>query len=198
MDRVVRLRHGHGVMEGFEHDLVDGRTELLRRHSDALKALIGRRLSAVWAVWDVGDDAWLADAPLVLDFQGTRLELACQGLASISVTWGTLDLSRQPKLYDGDGFVLEWTSNAPPELAAVAGQVLRDIGWLEYRFETTVVADRESASVGDEYAAWVLVGVEFTFEDGFISVHNGLDENAVAATPLEGPQFRRGRIARPC
>ena len=170
-------------MEGFQRQRVGSVTELQRVHGEALRGLIGRRLDAVWVAWEEGGEAWLPDAPVVLEFDDRRLELDCFGVGTTSVTWETLDLHARPDVY---GILGRWRANALPTFMAVAGKVLRDVGWLEYRFDRTLV--------GEHGNAWLFTGLEFVFDRGFLSVHNGLDENAFGTEPLVGQEFRRGRV----
>jgi hypothetical protein len=95
-------------MEGFERELIESPEEMQRKHGLALSGLVGRRLTAAWVVWDVEDDAWFSDAAVVLDFEGKRLELDCFGLASVSVTWDTLNLGTPPNWYGAEDLILEW------------------------------------------------------------------------------------------
>jgi len=99
------------------------------------------------------------------------------------VTWETLDLHARPDVYGIRG---RWRANALPALTAVVGEVLRDVGWLEY--------SPDRALVGEHGNAWLFLGLEFVFERGFLCVHNGLDHNAFGTQPLVGSEFRRGRV----
>jgi hypothetical protein len=145
-------------------------------------------------VWDVEEDEWFCDAAVVFDFEGRQLELDFLKLSSLSLTWDEIDLVPKPDWYGSD-FVLEWRADVSPEVEVVRGQVLEDIGWLEYRFETTVL-DNPSApgTVGQKNASWLLHGIEFKFEAGFLAIFNGLDKNALTSKRDEGPEFRRESV----
>ncbi len=66
-------------MKRLQYDRYGG-PEVMRlaEFEPPLAALVGRRLSAVWLVWDRDDDTWFADAPVLLGFEGEQVELCHQ------------------------------------------------------------------------------------------------------------------------
>jgi len=53
------------------HEEVEGLMFCLA-HAGGLRSLVGRTLSSSWLVWDLEDDAWFSDCPVVLDFDGLK------------------------------------------------------------------------------------------------------------------------------
>src|SRR5688572_8919333 len=99
---------------GYEPLHVVRVTDLPAAGRSRLRGLVGRELAASWAVWDVKDDEWFADAPVVLDFEQDRLELA--GFKThLCLAWDTIDVTAPFDWY-GTDFELEWRRDA---LAAV-------------------------------------------------------------------------------
>jgi hypothetical protein len=87
-----------------------------------LRSLTGLELRASWAVWDVRDDEWFTDAPLVLDFGQQRLELA--GFKThLCLAWDTIDVSAPFDWY-GTDFELEWRRDAIAAVNALLGRPL--------------------------------------------------------------------------
>jgi len=168
-------------MDGYRRDLFADPEALILCHGEALRALIGRRLSSSWVAWDVGKDARFVEAPVILDFEGWRLELDCYGVSTLSVTWNTLDVDVRPRFRSVDEPALGWRRDSISDAASVVGKTVTHVSLLQRLF-------------GWESQSWVLVGVEFTFDEGFLSVHNGLDHNAMGTVPLLGEAFRRRSI----
>lgn len=60
---------------------------------------------------------WLADCPVVLDFDGERLEINHQKFDDLSITWNSVDVTRAPMWPTSDGFRLVWRNDVPASLA---------------------------------------------------------------------------------
>ena len=54
---------------------MNGASAVKAAHGERLRALTGRPLTRVWAVWDLHDDEWFADCPVLFDFGGEQVEL---------------------------------------------------------------------------------------------------------------------------
>lgn len=147
-------------------------------HGRRLAALVGRRLTHAWLLWDRKDDTWFADAPVLLDFSGEQLEVQHQKFDDLSLTWNTADPDRPVTFPEFD---LAWRDDAIPELASLEGQLVRDVSLLEWRGES-----------GDDMAKG-MVAVHVRFDGGQLTVFNALDENGLAFAPL-GPQYARRRL----
>ncbi|WP_326588217.1 hypothetical protein [Streptomyces sp. NBC_01294] len=144
-----------------------GRAAITAGHGDRLRALAGRTLTRAWLLWDVEEDAWFADAPVLLDFGGEQIEIQHQKFDDIALSWNTLAPRGSAHW---PGFDLRWRHDAVPELASLQGQALQDIELLEWR--------------GDD-AAQGMVAVAFVFRQGRVTVFNALDENGLSFTAPE-------------
>jgi hypothetical protein len=125
--------------------------------------LEGRRLTQTFVVWDLDDDAWFSDGLVLLAFEGEQVEIVHQKFDELSITWNTVDPSRQLD-WGGQGFRLEWRPGVPSELAGLRGQRLRDVELLEW--------------TGEDVARG-MVAVSFAFPDGRVTIYNALDENGM-------------------
>ncbi|XVS65101.1 hypothetical protein ACQPYE_03270 [Actinosynnema sp. CA-299493] len=61
-------------IEGYRPDWGNGLDDAMR-HAARMRALVGRRLTDAWLVWDLERDEWWADCPVLLDFDGERIEI---------------------------------------------------------------------------------------------------------------------------
>ena len=150
-----------------------------------LVALIGRRLDAVWFLWNTTDDEWFADAPVVMQFADLTVECCANKIDEYSLTFDTLSVAPGPVAWFGEVHEdLEWRSVVAFGIEHVLGCRLQAINAIEYRFEL-------SDFVGT--APWVLAGIEFGFSEGHLRLVNGLDENAVRREQLD-ESFRTVRL----
>lgn len=132
-------------------------------HGDRLRALAGRSLTRAWLVWDVRDDEWFADCPVLLDFDGEQVEVNHFKFDELSITWNTVDPTA-PVRWPGSEFELRWRHDAHPGLDALRGQRLRGVDLLERTTPSGVVG---------------CVDVLFRFDGAELTVLNALDENGL-------------------
>ncbi|MEU6206839.1 hypothetical protein ABZ814_25005 [Micromonospora musae] len=163
---------------GYQPRWLNGVDEVAERHGRRLGALVGRRLTGAWVVWDADNDEWFADCPVVLDFAGERLEINHQKFDDLSITWDSVDVTRAPTWPTSDGFRLVWRDDVPAVLAAPCGQRTTAVELLEWLG-------------GDLADGTVAVGLRFA--DGWLTVYNALDENGLTFGQL-APQYRRHRL----
>lgn len=159
-------------IEGYRPQWLNGRSAVEAGHGQQLRALIGRPLIHAWLVWDVQDDEWFSDCPVLLDFTGERIEINHQKFDDLSITWNTVD-PHQPVLWPG--FDLKWRHDMRPELHALQGQVLQDVELLEW--------------TGSDMAQGT-VAVSFRFPRSQLTIANALDENGLTFGP-PGSGYRR-------
>ena len=84
-----------------------------------LKNLVGKKLLEVWIVWDTNDNEWFRDCPVVLNIEGTQLELCNAKTDELAVTFDAIDMSQNINWYDIDDFKLEWRKEPFSELSLV-------------------------------------------------------------------------------
>ncbi|WP_043537423.1 hypothetical protein [Saccharomonospora cyanea] len=168
--------HEFGI-EGYRPRWLRTPEAVLDAHGDRLAALVGRRLTSSWIVWDLSCDEWFADCPVVFDFDGEQVEINHTELDEVSVTWNSIDTGRHPFWVCFDDFQprLRWRSDAIPALAALAGRLLDAVELLEYQ--------------GDDVANGALE-LGFLLGGTRVGVYNALDENGLGFdTPLS--HYRR-------
>ncbi len=159
-------------IEDYEPAPQAGLSEIRAAHGPRLARLTGRTLSRAWLLWDVEEDDWFADAPVVLDFEGEQLEIQHLKFDDLSLTWNVITV--------GDPFVwsdfsLRWRDDAVAGLAALQGRRLDGVELLEYQGRD---------------AAFGMVAVGFVFGNERVTVENALDENGLAFGPPEGEYGR--------
>ncbi|MCK8680257.1 hypothetical protein [Streptomyces lichenis] len=154
-------------IEGFQPEWREGVRDLRHGHGHRLGALVGRPLTRTWLVWDLEEDRWFADCPVLLDFDGQRVELVHNTFDDLSVTWSTID-PRRPVRWPGADFVREWRPDPLPELQALCGSVLHRVELLEW------------TGPGPAHGN---VEVSFVFPGGRIGVFNAMDENGLTFAP---------------
>ena len=173
-------------IQGYEPRWLNGLSSITAAHSPRLQALAGRHLRRTWLLWDLTDDEWFADGPVLLDFDHEQVEINHKKFDDLSITWNTIDPVGQPAwtLWDQDDdpdlhvFRLAWRHDAQAETAALQGQRLQAVELLEYA----------GGDVADG-----MVAVSFAFPDERVTISNGLDENLLEFGE-PSPDFRRHRL----
>ncbi|QIP87831.1 hypothetical protein GLX30_31630 [Streptomyces sp. Tu 2975] len=136
-------------------------------HGERLARLAGRTLTHAWLLWDVDDDEWFADAPVLLDFDGEQLEIQHGKLDDLSLTWNTVVPDTNPFLWASS--MLRWRN----DLVAASDEAVSAVELLEWR--------------GQDMAHG-MVAVSIVLAHGRVTVHNALDENGLAFGPPE-PEY---------
>ncbi|UOX85591.1 hypothetical protein MUY14_27860 [Amycolatopsis sp. FBCC-B4732] len=154
-------------IEGYEPRWLSGRGAITAAHGARLAALAGRRLSHAWLAWDLDDDSWFADCPVLLDFSGEQVELCHWKFDELSITWNTIRPAATPTWTDGGEppFRLAWRDDARAGPAGLRGRDLASVELLAW--------------AGADLAHG-MVAPRFVFAGGdSVAVSNGLDENAL-------------------
>ncbi|WP_030985719.1 hypothetical protein [Streptomyces sp. NRRL S-1813] len=158
-------------IDGYQPVWLHGRREVVREHGHRLRGLAGRTLTRVWMVWDVEDDEWFCDCPVLFDFDGEQVEVNHHKFDDLSLTWNTIDTGRPVRW---PGFDLRWRPEPLPELDALRSLSLKGVELLEW-------TGRDVAQGS--------VDVSFDFEANRATVFNALDENGLSFGP-PGPRQR--------
>lgn len=152
----------------YEPCWLSGLGPIRTAHGERLRSLIGRRLSAAWLVWDLDDDEWFADCPVLLDFEGVQVAINHRKFDDLSITWGRID-PEAPIDWPGEPeFRLAWRNDVVAELSALHGRELTGAELLEW--------------CGSDMANG-MVAVSFVFGPERLSVDNALDENGLSFAP---------------
>jgi hypothetical protein len=156
---------------GYRPRWLSGIDAIASAHAHALGSVVGRTLSSSWLVWDLDDNEWFADCPVLLDFDGIQVEVNHKKFDHLSITWNEIDPLAPVDWPGGDyEFHLAWRSNAVVDLAALHGRRVTGVELLEW--------------AGSDMASG-MVAVSFVLGDGRVSIYNALDENGLAFDPPE-------------
>jgi hypothetical protein len=124
----------------------------IAHHADALRAVVGVRLSGAWVV-RTEDGELFADMPVVLQLDdGRQLEMCWQKFDDLSISWNTIDLNVQPRGWIGD---LSWRRWGHPALQSNANETVTAVGQTGFEFTTTDQKRAEMVAT----SAWITSGI---------------------------------------
>ncbi|MEU5526162.1 hypothetical protein ABZ744_04415 [Micromonospora chersina] len=166
-------------ISGYQPHWLHDRGSIAAAHGRRLAALAGQTLHHVWLVWDLDDDEWFSDCPVLLAFDDDQVEINHQKFDDLSVTFNRIDPAQPVVWPTSDGFSLAWRAEPLPALAALRGQQLDHAELLEW--------------VGGTMADGSLA-IGFTFTTGQLRVYNALDENGLQFDP-PGQEWRQHPLA---
>lgn len=165
-------------IRGFEPTWLVGVEEVRRVHGPRLAALAGRRLTGFAVVRFVEDGDWFADLPVVLDFDGVRVEVCHWKFDELSIGWNEIDTTAAVTGWESSEFTPRWSGDHEC-LEPLVGRELTEARLLEWR----------PRPPGRDMAAGT-VAVEFAFGEDVLRITNGLDENFLE-TGAAHPDFVR-------
>lgn len=182
---------------GYEPHWHHSGRALASTHRDRFRRLIGQRLHDAWLMWDLDQDRWFADGPVILGFTDANVEVTHRKFDECAITWNQVDML-EPLVWstlptealasvdDPDAIRLDWQAGGHPALRRVRDRRLREVNVIE-RLMTA------------HWRPTVLYAVELLFDGGRrLAVFNALDENGLtAATEVDLPvgHWRRVPIA---
>ncbi|HEX2356512.1 MAG TPA: hypothetical protein VHI50_08630 [Micromonosporaceae bacterium] len=152
-------------IEGYEPHWQHSAEALAAAHRARFARIIGHPLVGAWLMWDLDEDRWFADGPVVLGFGEANVEITHRKFDECAITWDQVDMASPVDWY-GTGLRLDWVPTGHATLRAVAGRRLREVNVIE-RITT---------------ARWrpnVLSAIEFQFDGARLAVYNALDENGL-------------------
>jgi hypothetical protein len=154
---------------GYEPHWLSGHSLITTVQTNRLESVIGRQLRDSWLVWDHKYDRWLADCPVVLNFDGEQVEICHRKFDELSVTWNTIVPAAAIEWSDADDNApgasrLEWRNDTDATLAGLHGQQLKRVELLEWC--------RQALDFGNGTMA-----ISFDFGPERLTIANGLDEN---------------------
>jgi hypothetical protein len=167
-------------IEGYEPQWHHRGQALAAVHRAGFARLRGQPLVGGWLMWDLDEDRWYADGPVVLGFSDTNVEIMHRKFDECAITWGQVDMSA-PLHWAGRR--LDWRRNAHPALLSVHGRPLSAVNLLERLMPA-------------RWRPTVLYAVELLFEGPTrLEIFNALDENGLTdATEVDLPIGRWRRI----
>ena len=151
-----------------------------------LFGLIGKKIERFWLMWDVKENEWLADGPVILEIDGKRFEFTVYQIAEFSLTINSFELSDKLDWYgSGNEMPLIWKENGKAELTKSLNKRIVGINILTYTMQTEL-----------------LTGIEFVLEkesefdkENFFSIYNGLDQNELGKIEIQHEnQIKRIKI----
>ncbi len=182
----MAVAHGHNRrvddfgIPGYRARWLTGRTAVATAHGPRLAGLTGRTLTRVWLAWDLTDDSWFADCPVLLDFAGEQVEVNHWKFDEIAISWNSVDPTRGVRWLGSDDVPIAWRSEPLPELTGLVGRPVTGVELLEWHGDP-----------GDLANGTVALGVDLG--DTVLVVFNALDENGLSVGPLP-PGYRRHRL----
>ncbi|GAA3250239.1 hypothetical protein [Nonomuraea helvata] len=150
---------------GYRPEWLSGQSAITTAHGVRLAHLTGRRLTRALLVWDLDQDEWFADCPILLDFDGEQVEINHWKFDELSITWNTIDPKRA---LDWPDFHLAWRDDASDELTALVGEPCSAVELLMWRSRDLVEG--------------TIVSLGFGFPNGQVTIYNALDENGLEFT----------------
>ena len=168
--------------------------EEIDRHREGLLSCVGHQIVDSWLVWNLANDEWFADLPVVLMLDdGRQLEVCWWKLDELSITWNSVDVNHAPTAWSG-GRPLIWRSQAHHALEAVNGGTISGLASTEHRMTTRRLATGESPD-DIQGSSWLFSGLLLATDRGQLHIFNALDENGLENETGEvGPYFRVTQI----
>lgn len=172
---------------GYEPAVTDSVDQVMRVHGPGLHALVGRRLESATGLCFAIDGEWCSTQPLILDFDGRRLELVFDGFDQMYLSWDAIDIDAPidtPEQDDPDQ-ALAWADPHQAALDDVLGARVRQVRVLEHEFRFERVD-------GQRFHGWLLAGLELTFDEGRrLQLYNVVSELTLATRSADSDAWRR-------
>ncbi|MFJ3928381.1 hypothetical protein [Streptomyces sp. NPDC090022] len=167
---------------GFEPSFLVGIDAVRRAHGSRLAALTGRRLTGFALVRFAEDGDWVADCPVVFDFDGVKVVVCHTKFDELAIGWDPIDTAARITGWEWFELTPQWSYD-DERLEPFVGQELREAALLEWR--PAAAADMAAGTVA----------VEFVFAGGGLRISNGLDENHIEVGAAH-PEYVRHPLTR--
>lgn len=154
----------------------------LNAHKNKLLSIKGKRIDAYYLQWDLKEDEWNKDGPIILLIDEQQYEFTAFQLDQYSLTINQIDISNPLDWYGaGTEFPLEWRKNPMEEINKVLGKKIEEIYLLEYSMVADITNNEDKKAFFQELTAadYFLVGIEFKLAalKNCLHLSNGLDCN---------------------
>jgi hypothetical protein len=157
--------------------------ELIKFNGNKLRNLIGKSIREAWVIWELNSDEWHSDGVIILCFDDMNIEICTHNLNELSITWNEIDVNVALESYDFEEygkFDFEWRKDSLEQFKLIKGRIVKEIEIFEYKFTTTVTFNKSSPEeIGRKDEQYILNGIGFKLDDGYFSIYNGLDTNAL-------------------
>ncbi len=184
-------------IKGYNPPIYSEKDSLLKTNRVQLLELIGRKLTASFAVWHITNNEWFTECPVILIFDGIQLEICFQKMNDCAVSWNTIDTTQIIDWYGmNNEFPLEWRKNSLNEINRLRGMSIKEVNILEYQMETVVIENRiDPSQEGRQFKSdWMLNGLEFMSGIHRFVLFNALDTNGIESESRVGDDIRRTSI----
>ncbi len=163
--------------------------------NEAFGKLIGKVISEVWVAYDINENEWFKDCPVVLKIDDMQVEICAYKMDELAITLNSINMSEKLNWYDMEDFELEWRMNVFPDLLTILNKKICDIEIIEYNLIAEIIYNKDIEQ-SKKASAWLLNGIGFKLEDGYCAVFNGLDENNISIKPDFSDNIRTFKLQR--
>ncbi len=171
--------------------------DIVAELNEAFQTLIGKVISEVWVVYDINENKWFKDCPVILIIDGMQVEISAYKIDELAITFNSISMSEKLNWYDMDDFKLEWRKNAFSDILAVLNKKICNIEIMEYNLVTEITYSKDNPKEQDKkISAWLLNGIGFELDDGYFAVFNGLDENNISIKQDLSENIRTFKVLR--
>ena len=133
------------------------RSDFQNDYHELFYSLLGKRVLRVFGVWDLPDNSWFEETPIIIEFENGMLSVVTKSFHSISVLWNVLFPSEKPT-WLGEAPELDWSE---------------DLIWKEYiSFDDTVIEKAEIL-----HSSTSIIGLVFSTNQGMYGIVDNGDIN---------------------
>ncbi len=146
-----------------------------KRH---LCPLIGKAINRYFVQWEVSNEEWNSDGPIILEIDGIQHEFCAYQIGLYSLTVGQIDRKAKLNWYGaGDSLPLEWRANPFLHINQILNREIEAIYIIEYQVENVIQFPP-------------LCGIEFLFRglDKKLCLFNDLDCNGMKIRDYGEPE----------
>lgn len=126
-----------------------------------LEKMIGEKITAIWTVHNTKTNEHWVDCPIVIQLNDNQFEFNALYDNSITITWNSIDLSKEINWFNSSDLTLEWRMNKGQQSKNIIGQKINDIQVLEL------------------IDSGFLNGIYMRLENSYLTLFNNLDEAGI-------------------
>ncbi len=144
-----------------------------RAHREKLLAAIGYPIETYYLQWELDDDAWNADGPIILMIKGLQYECCAFQVGSYHLSLNSIDMQDALDWYGSSNeFPLSWEQNPMPSINSVLHKPISQISLICWQ--------------------QLLVGLQFSIANAPLPLNliNGLDQNDLYLRHLEEEDYQ--------
>ena len=112
----------------YEPNFFDDTEIFVKVLYDKLIGTIGLTLEDYWLMWDINENEWYNDGPVILKIGGAQFEFTTYNLDNFSLTFDKIDLTSKLDWYGiGDELPLIWKNRSNESVNNLLGRTILDI-----------------------------------------------------------------------